>query len=99
MVSDHRNWYLLRSLPAVNLSRPVGLKEWLRGLDLNQRPSGYEPDELPGCSTPRSTLNLRAFQALEKPRIECSKRFVATLSPLFEGVFRQIPIGWHSWGI
>jgi hypothetical protein len=20
---------------------------------LNQRPSGYEPDELPGCSTPR----------------------------------------------
>ena len=27
---------------------------WLRGLDLNQRPSGYEPDELPGCSTPRS---------------------------------------------
>ena len=26
---------------------------WLRGLDLNQRPSGYEPDELPDCSTPR----------------------------------------------
>jgi len=29
---------------------------WLRGLDLNQRPSGYEPDELPGCSTPRSRM-------------------------------------------
>jgi hypothetical protein len=28
-------------------------RNWLRGLDLNQRPSGYEPDELPGCSTPR----------------------------------------------
>jgi hypothetical protein len=26
---------------------------WLRGLDLNQRPLGYEPNELPGCSTPR----------------------------------------------
>ena len=29
------------------------LKNWLRGLDLNQGPSGYEPDELPDCSTPR----------------------------------------------
>ena len=25
----------------------------LRELDLNQRPSGYEPDELPNCSIPR----------------------------------------------
>src|SRR5260221_12801793 len=31
---------------------PRDLK-WLRGRDLNPRPSGYEPDELPGCSTPR----------------------------------------------
>ena len=26
---------------------------WLRGPDLNQRPVGYEPNELPDCSTPR----------------------------------------------
>ncbi len=26
----------------------------LRGQDLNLRPSGYEPDELPGCSTPQN---------------------------------------------
>jgi hypothetical protein len=31
----------------------------LRGLDLNQRPLGYEPNELPDCSTPRMNHNNR----------------------------------------
>ncbi len=30
---------------------------WLRGLDLNQRPLGYEPNELPDCSTPHEKDN------------------------------------------
>ena len=34
---------------------------WLRELDLNQRPSGYEPDELPSCSIPRRTYILYAY--------------------------------------
>ena len=31
-------------------------KFWLRGRDLNPRPLGYEPNELPDCSTPRQSL-------------------------------------------
>ena len=37
------------------------LINWLRGLDLNQGPSGYEPDELPDCSTPRFYKILMLF--------------------------------------
>ena len=36
---------------------------WLREPDLNRRPSGYEPDELPSCSIPRYTT-LLFFTAL-----------------------------------
>ena len=35
-------------------------QKWLREMDLNQRPLGYEPNELPSCSIPRynsQTLN------------------------------------------
>jgi hypothetical protein len=39
---------------------------WLRGMDLNHRPLGYEPNELPDCSTPHSdsSAGLRGRQTL-----------------------------------
>ncbi len=38
---------------ARNKKTPKRVLDWLREPDLNRRPSGYEPDELPGCSIPR----------------------------------------------
>ncbi len=37
------------------LFRAAFFDVWLREPDLNRRPSGYEPDELPDCSTPRQS--------------------------------------------
>ena len=42
---------------------------WLRGLDLNQRPLGYEPNELPDCSTPhwQYSESMHLCQVLFRP--------------------------------
>ncbi len=34
-----------------NFLRSGASRNWVQRADLNRRPSGYEPDELPGCST------------------------------------------------
>src|SRR3974390_3031608 len=41
---------------------------WLREVDLNHRPSGYEPDELPGCSIPRKTGRASIAHAVSSNR-------------------------------
>ncbi|CAH1531970.1 hypothetical protein THF5H11_150001 [Vibrio jasicida] len=37
----------------------------MREPDLNRRPSGYEPDELPGCSIPRPYFIVRYDEDLQ----------------------------------
>jgi hypothetical protein len=59
----------------------------LRGQDSNLRPSGYEPDELPGCSTPREARSL----SLAGPVVSCGRGVVlavACLLPRFRGARR-----------
>jgi hypothetical protein len=51
--NDALGRWTAKSRLAAALSGCFCLVFWLRELDLNQRPSGYEPDELPGCSIPR----------------------------------------------
>ena len=64
----------------------------MREQDLNLRPSGYEPDELPGCSIPRplerialSGMSLTRRGWFEKPPVEGSASWAGCSIPRHEG--------------
>src|SRR5918997_6272591 len=46
---------------------------WLRGRDLNPRPLGYEPNELPDCSTPRHILTCKTLVGLGRVELPTSR--------------------------
>ena len=69
----------------------------LRGQDLNLRPSGYEPDELPDCSTPRYyiiELTLKPMIGLEPItcwlQISCSANWATSAQRLSANGWRWI---------
>jgi len=70
------------------------LVNWWRGGDLNSRPSGYEPDELPGCSTPRSDhqgLIIR-YRLPESKRLNATDRVPQAVAlPLESKIVAPIP--------
>jgi putative membrane protein len=64
---------------------------WLRGRDLNPRPLGYEPNELPGCSTPRHVwLSRNSCAAQPTNSIMRVSSLQGSIVPLHRAAHREL---------
>src|SRR5262249_33839814 len=68
--------------PAFELAPAISIDCWLRGADLNGRPSGYEPDELPDCSTPRNDHRRIVHNRQTDPRARKRRQSASALSAI-----------------
>jgi hypothetical protein len=80
----------------------IRTRTWLRGADSNGRPPGYEPDELPDCSTPRVveeySENWLGVNALELLGADCKSRhkkgafyFFLGIMHVYRHTYREAP--------
>ena len=88
-------FYFLQKLKQINFLWVwiiVNIVFWVRGLDLNQRPLGYEPSELPNCSTPRyqvssyNGLHIFGFDPLIRPKVMQWREFIIQIKSFWQFV-------------